>query len=530
MPGFESRRLHSFSISIPKESDAMDRKTASSFAEWKRDPEHGILLVRGGRRVGKTYSIMRFVKKSYRSYAYFDLETDVRARDVITDPDLRGGVLDRLLYGTPRMAAGSAVVIEGIHLIGSPRASLQSIALDGRFDVILSGSIIEDDPGIPGCQVSVIEMRGLDFEEFLWATGFRRRHTEYLRECVNDLKPIDRDVLEDVSNRYREYVAVGGLPEAVRAYSRTCDYSKASSVLKGLVKILEEDAADRCRKAESLKAMMVFRSAPLRLGLESSEPSDEKGRRIIDVLLQVGAVEVCRGLDGLSPMSETGSCKVYMGDTGIACAMLGGNVKGEVIGRDPSADNGALIENAVACELRRRGYPLRFYRSPDGSAEVDFVAAINGKVAAIEVKSGGNRRSRSLNRVFLDEGLAESAMKLSESNVMKGGEGIVRLPLFAVCFLPDARNRSPSIQAADISDEEVCAGMRVGDDEQVRDVAAELHRLVDGRGATAQYGHLCDRGRLGAVLVHLHHGLVLPASERQRESAEHAREPCRARG
>ncbi|MBR4225901.1 MAG: AAA family ATPase [Candidatus Methanomethylophilaceae archaeon] len=167
----------------------MDRKTASSFAEWKRDPEHGILLVRGGRRVGKTYSIMRFVKKSYRSYAYFDLETDVRARDVMTDPDPRGGVLDRLLYGTPRMATGSAVVIEGIHLIGSPRASLQSIVLDGRFDVILSGSISEDDPGIPGCQVSVIEMRGLDFEEFLWATGFSRRHTEYLRECVNDLKP-----------------------------------------------------------------------------------------------------------------------------------------------------------------------------------------------------------------------------------------------------------------------------------------------------------------------------------------------------
>ena len=102
----------------------MDRKAASSFAEWKGNRDRGILLVRGGRRVGKTYSIMRFVKKSYRSYAYFDLETDVRARDVLKDPEPRGGVLDRLLYENPRMSPGSAVVIEGIHLIGSPRASL----------------------------------------------------------------------------------------------------------------------------------------------------------------------------------------------------------------------------------------------------------------------------------------------------------------------------------------------------------------------------------------------------------------------
>ena len=106
-------------------------------------------------------------------------------------------------------------------------------------------------------------------------------------------------------------------------------------------------------------------------------------------------------------MSESGSCKIYMGDTGIACAMLGGNVKGEVIGHGPSADNGALIENAVACELRRKGYPLRLYRAPDGSSEVDFVVVIDRKVTAIEVKSGGNRRSRSLNRVFLEEGSAE---------------------------------------------------------------------------------------------------------------------------
>ena len=189
----------------------MDRKAASSFAEWKGDPECGVLLVRGGRRVGKTYSIMRFVKKSYRSYAYFDLETDARARDVLKDQESKG-VLDRLLFDAPRLAAGSAVVIEGIQMIGLPRASLLDVASDGRFDVILSGSIGEDDPGIPGCNVSIIDMRGLDFEEFLWATGFRRRHTEYLRECVERLMPIDKDVLADVSRMYREYVAVGGLP------------------------------------------------------------------------------------------------------------------------------------------------------------------------------------------------------------------------------------------------------------------------------------------------------------------------------
>ena len=505
----------------------MDRKAASSFARWKDDPDRGVLLVRGGRRVGKTYSIMRFVKKGYRSYAYFDLETDARAMDVLKDPEPRRGVLDRLLFETPRLPAGSAVVSEGIHLLGLPRASLRSIALDGRFDVILSGSIGEDDPGIPGCRVDIVDMGGLDFEEFLWATGFRRRHTEYLRECVMDLKPMDKDVLADVSEMYREYVAVGGLPEAVRAYSRTRDYSKASSVLKSLVSILEEDAAGRHRKTESLRAMMTFRSAPLRLGVEIPEPSDEKERRICEGLRQIGAVMVCRGLSGLSPMSESGSCKVYMGDTGIACAMLGGNVKGEVIGHDPSADNGALIENAVACELRRKGYPLRFYRAPDGSSEVDFVVVIDGKVTAIEVKSGGNRRSRSLNRVFLEEGSAESALKLSESNVMVDRGGVVHLPLFAVCFLPDAEMRPSflSFQAADVSDEQVRAGMRVGDDEQVRDVAAESHGLVEGRAAAAQYGHLGDRGRLCALLVHLHQGLVLPASERQRESVEHALEP-----
>ena len=268
----------------------MDRKAASSFARWKEDPDRRVLLVRGGRRVGKTYSIMRFVKKGYRSYAYFDLETDARAIDVLKDPEPRRGILDRLLFETPRLPAGSAVVIEGIHLIGLPRASLRSIALDGRFDIILSGSIGEDDPGIPGCRVDIVDMDGLDFEEFLWATGFRRRHTEYLRKCIENLEPIDKDVLADVSEMFREYVAVGGLPEAVRAYSRTRDYSKASSVLKGLVSILEEEATRRHKKTESqsdddvpLNAPQTRNGIPTSIRREGHEdmrksPSDRRHR------------------------------------------------------------------------------------------------------------------------------------------------------------------------------------------------------------------------------------------------------------
>ncbi len=439
----------------------MERKIDAAIMDWKNDPEHKALLVKGCRQVGKTYSVESFLKQNYRSFIKVNLEDEPRSRELFDNKNITGGeIIDRLLFDHPvNMFEGeSAIFLDEIQCSSAAYSSLKGLVSDGRYDIIASGSLlgvkIDDLQRLtPTGYVNIINMKSMDFEEYLWAMGFRHEDTEYLRSCISDMKPIDGYVLSAISDQFRRYVAIGGMPAAVREYSNTHDYSRASSVLRDILTLLTEDSQKYSKGTDRMKIERCFQSVPVQLGQNNPkfmysriEKKKGVGKRTYQPSLlwlkNAGLVEMCTNLTELtSPLknhSSEESFKLYLSDTGLMCSMLGGNIGGEIVNHDPYANNGAVMENAVACELVRKGYDLHFYGKPDSTMDIDFIEEIQGKVTALEIKSGRNRKSRSLNQVFVKNRSVRRAMKLSESNISIDQNGVEHLPLFAVCFLPDA--------------------------------------------------------------------------------------------
>ena len=438
----------------------MERKIESVFRRWKEDPNRKALLVKGCRQIGKTYSIESFLNENYRSYIRINLEDDPRSLELFENKDQSGDkIIDRLLFDHPvDMVAGeSAIFIDEIQCSSAAYSSLKGLVSDGRFDIIASGSLlgvkIDDLQRLtPAGYVNIVNMRNMDFEEYLWAMGFRHEDTEYLRGCISEMRPIDGYVLSAITDQFRRYVAIGGMPAAVKEYSESHDYSKVSSVLRDILTLLNEDAQKYSRGTERMKIERCLQSVPAQLGQDNSkfmysrvEKKKGQGKRTYEGpllwLSNAGIIEYCTNLTELaSPLknhSLEDSFKIYLGDTGLMCTMLGGNIGGEIVNHDPYANNGAVMENAIACELRRKGYDLYYYEK-NNSIEIDFIEEILGKVTGIEIKSGKNKRSRSLKQAFLKTRSLRRAIKLSESNVMTDQDGVEHMPLFSVCFLPDA--------------------------------------------------------------------------------------------
>lgn len=439
----------------------MERKITKELMRWKSDPNHLPLIVTGCRQIGKTYSIKEFVSREYESHIYINFETQAEKKDLFKGDRSAEELIPRIILSEGvRMHAGkSAIVLDEIQDCPEAYSALKPLSEDRRYDIICSGSFLGLNPDgsdrlSPLGYVDVMEMHPMDFEEYLWAMGVGKELIAQVRANVQNLERID-DYFHRIFTKYfREYMVVGGMPASVKTYMETRDYVLTYTVLRSIIGMLRKDTVKYSSKAGRVKIDKCLDSIPRQLSRENkkfiySDIEKKKGvgkrtyRDALEWMEEAGMVSLCYNLTEPSePLCGNvieDSFKVFMNDTGLLMALMNADDSADVALRDPYSNNGAVMECAVASALTKNGYPLYYYSKPNSSLMIDLITKFEGIPALIEVKSGRNRKAKSLSTLMSEKDRTHRGYRIMDSNIETDGQGIIRLPLYAPCFFEEVR-------------------------------------------------------------------------------------------
>ena len=402
------------------------RKMYQKLQSWKT--EFGgryALLIEGPRRVGKTTVITEFVSKEYESYIMIDFSRPFkRVKSIFED---YGNDLDSMFvylqqeFRVKLHPRRSAIVFDEVQNYPMARQMIKHLVADGRFDYYETGSLIAirqniKDIVIPSEEMS-LRMDPMDFEEYLWANGDEVT-MPLVREFFEQRKPLG-PAHQNVMRKFREYMLVGGMPQAVSAFLEGGSFDDAEIVKRNIIKLYEDDA-EKAPGGLGPKVASILRGLPSSLThhdktFSPSEIKEGSATRdhmsAVSWLVQSRMVNICRCCSNPGPAMALDlleySFKLYMNDTGLLVSMAlrynvgdADKIYNDIIYGRLSINQGMFFENAVAQALCSSGHELVFSKfKADGSArlhEVDFLLSENRKLTPIEVKSGYSRAHKSL--------------------------------------------------------------------------------------------------------------------------------------
>ncbi len=450
----------------------MKRKLYLELMDWKEnDAGRTALLIDGARRVGKSYIAEEFAKTEYKSYILVDFNrTGSDVRDLflhyLDDLDTFFMYLSAY-YNVPLYQRESLIIFDEVQLFPRARAAIKYLVADGRYDYLETGSLMSihknvQDIVIPSEERHVF-MYPLDFEEFLWAM---ENHTlmDIIRTCYEKKRPMGQVMHRKAMDYFRQYLIVGGMPQAVQEYIRTRDFHRVDRVKRDILTLYRADMAKYAggyeRKVESIfdeiPAQLQRHEKKFRL---SSLKKEARFREYEDALFWLDdamIVNICFNSTapnvGLKLNMDRLTLKCYMADTGllISHAFDENGIVSEELYKKLLFDKldvnlGMIMENIAAQMLRANGHKLYFYSNPSRSdaasrMEIDFLISKNKitsrhNISPIEVKSGKNYTLSSL-RKFMKKFREETHIPyVLHTSDLKEDEGILFLPLYMTPLL-----------------------------------------------------------------------------------------------
>ncbi|MCC8140671.1 MAG: AAA family ATPase [Lachnospiraceae bacterium] len=450
----------------------MKRKLYARLSEWKRDGAgRTVLLIDGARRVGKSYIAEEFARAEYKSYILVDFNRigdDVKSLfvDYLNDLDMLFLRLSAY-YNVKLYERESLIVFDEIQLFPRARAALKYLVADGRFDYMETGSLMSirrnvQDIVIPS-EERHIYMYPMDFEEFLWALG-NETFMGMAAGCFASGKPMGQAMHRKAMDLFRQYLIVGGMPQAVQEYVDTHDFDRVDQVKRDILTLYRADIVKHAQGYE-MKVESIFDEIPAQLQKHekkfrlSSLKKDARLRDYEDALFWLNdamIVNICYNSTapdiGLKLNRERVTLKCYMADTGLLISHAfdeNGIVSAEIYKKllfdKLEVNKGMLVENIVAQMLTAAGHKLYFYSNSSRAAsasrmEIDFLIAKNKissrhNISPIEVKSGKNYTLSSL-RKFKDKyGEQLYIPYVLHDGDLKEEDGIRYLPLYMTPLL-----------------------------------------------------------------------------------------------
>lgn len=432
------------------------RKISQTLREWKERESHKSLVVLGARQVGKTYSIERFGEENYAETVEINFkETPSAAGVFFGDLDVDTLVMAlRFRFPDKRMQPGSTLIfLDEIQECPEALTSLKFWTQDGRYDVIASGSLLGIDHDRPSSYpvgyVEYEKMHGLDFEEFLWATGVPEGNVNTLRGMFTDHKTVPTAVNEQMMGYFRQYMATGGMPEVVARYAEDRDFRIVDRIQREILQGYLYDIVHYASPDEKTKAEKCYLSLARQLLDKENHKFQykevEHGGRAqkyyssIDWLTQADIVHLCRRVStihyDLEDYAQDDFFRAYTTDMSLLLAMRDLALKQRIVENTlEGTTKGGLYECAVADVLYKNGYRLYFYKNEKTRREIDFIIQRDGEPIPIEVKSG-NERATSLTALLGNRPDIPRAYKLTAGNVGDTGGRIITLPLYMAMFL-----------------------------------------------------------------------------------------------
>jgi len=432
--------------------DMLRRKIADELLKWKNREGKMCLVVKGARQVGKTFSIDKFARENYAYYTYINFDENPTYR-AIFDGDLDVATLIKQISlrvpGAELVQGETLLFLDEIQNCPRARTALKFFAIDKRFDIIASGSLLginyKDVPSYPVGYVEHLEMYSLDFEEFLWANGVTERSVADIKEYFNKREKVPSAMHEKMMELFKEYIVVGGMPRVVDEFVGTHNFANVLRLQKAIINDYIDDIAKYAEGAEKTKARACFLSIPkhlskdykkFRYSLVESHGTARKFGGSLMWLYDAGIINFCYNLSlpelPLEGNARSDCFKVYMRDTGLLMAMLEEGSQEDIIDGNLGIYKGAIYENVIADIFSKSGKKL-FYFEYNSQIEVDFFIRHSKLVTAVEVKSAENTKSKSMTAVIENYGVKQG-IKLSSKNV-GGTDAIDSYPLYMAMFL-----------------------------------------------------------------------------------------------
>lgn len=441
------------------------RKIESVLTEWKDSKSKKPLVVKGIRQCGKTYIVQKFAKENYESVVYmnFILEPDKKSAftgNIDIDTILLN--LSALIPGSRFIKGKTCIIFDEIQECREARTALKSFQIDGRFDVIATGSLLgvrgygkndnklnDGQDSVPVGYETVIEMYPLDFEEFLWANGLNDVVIDSVRSCFENETVVPDGIHKVMMELLYRYIIVGGLPEVVSTFIETKNIELIYKMQRNLIAEYEEDMVKYADNADKSRIRECFESIPKQLAKGNKKfqySIVRKGGRSsqyigsIQWLEDAGIVKRCYNtkitelpLEG----NSIGDCfKLYTSDIGVLVAMLDYGTQADILKGNLLGYKGAIFENLMADFLCKSGQKLYYFQKESG-LELDFVVRYKGECVAIEVKAKSGK-AKSLRTVLKNKEIyhVNNAIKLGNYNVGREGE-VLTIPLYMGFLIKD---------------------------------------------------------------------------------------------
>ncbi len=436
------------------------RKIYDEFNKWKEANKikKRALVIKGLRQIGKTTVVLEYAKNNYQNVIYINFMTNRSLKDLFNENLEVDELIKRISAAIPnsRFTPNDTVIIfDELQECANARASIKPFMLDGRFDIIATGSLIglrgynkKQFSGIPTGFEYIVTMYPMDFEEYLLAKGINKETIGYLTDCYLNKKKIDQSIHENMSTYFKEYLCIGGMPDAVNTFLLTHDMNQVHDVLTNILEQYKDDFGKHLNekedpitnKTELRKIEEIYKSIPKQLAKENKKfqykvinknAVSRDYREAITWLEEFGLIKLCFNLNSLElPLAGNASgdiFKIYVADSGLFVAMLEEGSMDNIINGDFKIYNGAIYENIVAEAFVKNSKSLYYYNK-NSETEIDFITKVNNELTLIEVKAN-NGSTKSLKDILSKKGKynVNKAIKLVNGNIGYQ-EGIFTVP------------------------------------------------------------------------------------------------------
>lgn len=430
----------------------LKRKIEKTLLNWLNTENRNPLILKGCRQCGKTFSVLQFAQQHYKHVVYLNFfenpdyrtifEGSLKVDDVVLMMSAFVGANVRFIPHE------TVIVLDEIQECPRARAALKFFKLDGRFDVLATGSLLgisgyrSEDYSVPVGYETIIDMFPLDFEEFLWANGIEDALIALLKQCLEEERPVPEALHQRMRDLLLQYVVVGGMPHIVDQFIKEKNVAFVREEQKLLIRSFEDDMVKYAQGADKSRIRECFESIPKQLARDNKKfqfsliKKTARSNQYVGSLQwleDTGLIHRCYNLTLPELPLEGNACqdkfKVYMADIGLFVGMLEDGTERDILQGDLFGYKGAIFENLVADFFIKMKRPL-YYFQKDTGLEVDFVMRYKGEAVLLEVKAtSGNTKSTRTILKHPEKYHVHSAIKLGDYNVGRR-EQLLTLPLY----------------------------------------------------------------------------------------------------
>lgn len=422
------------------------RTIIEKLREWKLRSNRKPLIISGVRQTGKTWIMKHFGKEEFEATAYFNFDIDDGLQSVFANHKNPLRILEELkLYTDVEITAGKTLIIfDEIQECGEALNSLKYFCEDApQYHIVAAGSLLgvalNKVKSFPVGKVEFLDIYPLSFKEFLIAKDAK---TFNFVDNLERIEPLPEIIFNKLGEYYRQYMAVGGMPEAVSSFLSNASMDDVDKCLDYILSAYSRDFSKHVQGKDVPKILSIWDSIPSQLAKENRKfvfklvRPGARAREYEDALLWLNSAgmifRVFRNTKPALPLKaydDVSAFKIYLCDVGLLRRLS--SLPAEiVISQNPlyAEFKGASAENYVLQSLVQQVEPTPRYWVSEGKAEVDFLIQYKTEIIPVEVKSGGNLMGKSL-AVYGQKFNPRIKLKFSLNNLAVY-QNVINIPLF----------------------------------------------------------------------------------------------------